>query len=79
MIYLLIPHDTCLPFRIFRNFGLVEQVMRQEVGDWCTVFGYTDALDEGTPTWIWFKGKEGNHIYRQEVTQLPSESSLPRQ
>lgn len=79
MIYLLIPHDTSLPFRMFRNFGFVEQVMRSREGDWCTVFGYTNDIDECAPVWTWHKDKDGTHIYRNMVTQSPSESSHPRQ
>jgi hypothetical protein len=79
MIYLLIPHDTQAPIRIFRNFALAEQVLRRQEGDWCTVFGYTNDLDECTPIWIWYKGKEGNHVYRDEVIRSPSESSHQRQ
>jgi len=78
MIYLLVPHDTRLPFRMFRNFGLVEQVMKQTPGDWCSVFGYTSELDECSPVWLWRK-RNGITIHRDKVTQSPSESSLPTQ
>lgn len=72
------PHDPSVPFRIFRNFGLVEQVMKQTPGDWCSVLGYTAELDECSPVWIWRKKSE-TMIVRERVTQLPSESSLPTQ
>jgi hypothetical protein len=77
-MYLLVPHDPTLPFRMFRNFGLVEQVMKQTPGDWCSVLGYTSELDECPPVWLWRK-RDGTTISREAVTQSPSESLLPIQ
>jgi hypothetical protein len=78
MIYILIPYDTTLSIRVFRNFGLVEQVMRGGGGNWCIVFGYSIEMDECAPIWTWTIGKNGQ-ISRERATQLPSESLLPLQ
>lgn len=74
MIYIMLPHDLELPMRVFRNFGLVEQVMRQ-APDKCTVFGYSDDLDECVHVWIYHLGPY-NTIIREPASQLPSESLL---
>lgn len=77
MIYILIPHNLSLPMRVFRNFGLVEQVMRRGP-DKCTVFGYTDDMDESTHVWTWHLGPN-NSIIREPASQLLLESLLPIQ
>lgn len=74
MIYILFPHDVNLPMRVFRNFGLVEQIMKRS-REKCTVFGYSDDLDECTFVWTYHLGPY-NTILREPASQLPSESLL---
>lgn len=74
MIYILIPHDLSLPLRVFRNFGLVEHIMRRE-REKCTVFGYSDDLDECSHVWTYYIDSH-NMIRRDPASQLPSESLL---
>jgi hypothetical protein len=77
MIYILIPHNLELPMRVFHNFGLVEQVMRQGP-DKCTVFGYTDGFDECSHVWTWHLGPNKS-IIREPASQLLLESLHPTQ
>lgn len=77
MIYVLIPHDPTLPLRVFCNFGLVEQVMRQGPHK-STVLGYSDSLDECCHVWTYQLGPN-NSIIRDPASQLLLESLLPTQ
>jgi hypothetical protein len=73
----MIPHNLELPMRVFRNFGLVEQVMRQGPHK-CTVFGYSDEQDELFHVWTWHLGPN-NSLIREPASQLLSESLRPIQ
>lgn len=73
MIYLLLPHDTSSPVRVFGNFGMIEQVILREGNkrlqwhldaDWCTAIGYENECDEFIPIWVWYLGESGTIIRR---------------
>jgi hypothetical protein len=77
MIYILIPHDLTSPLRVSRNFGLMEQVVRQG-SEMCTVFGYSDDQDESSHIWTWHLGPN-NTLNREPANPLLLESLRPLQ
>lgn len=62
MIYLLCPRDGANGFRIFTNYGLMEQIVRKQVGDWCVVYGYELITDEYQMVWVYTKSRAGHLI-----------------
>lgn len=63
MIYLLCPYDSPGDFRIFANYGLMEQTARSRKGDWCEVYAYELITDEYNLIWTYHQGP-GGHLIR---------------
>ena len=62
MIYLLCPRGGLGGFRIFANYGLMEQLVRTRRGDWCEVYAYELITDEYNLVWTYHQGPAGHLI-----------------